>query len=56
MFGEEFKKMGTKNIVTMITWERKIIGKNHHIESFQSKDDQMLHQVKAFKELFIELF
>ena len=48
--------MDIKDMITMITWARKIIGKHHDIESVQAKDDQMLHQVKAFKDLFIELF
>ena len=48
--------MGIKDRITKITWERKIGRKDHHIESVQAKDDQMLHQIKFFNDLFIELF
>ena len=43
-------------MIAIITWARKVIGKHRHIESFQEKDDNMLQQVKSFKDLFTELF
>ena len=52
----ELKIMGIKDIITIITWERKVIANHHHVESVQEKEDQMLQQVKYFKGLFIELF
>ena len=48
--------MGIKDRIIVITWANKIVGKNHHIESVEAKEDQMLHQVKYFKGMFIELF
>ena len=48
--------MGIKDIITIITWERKVVGKHHHVESVQVKANQMLQQVKSFKGLFTELF
>ena len=55
LFEEELKTMGIKDMLEIITWERKAIGKNHHIESVEAKEDQMLHQVKYFKGLSVEL-
>ena len=56
MFEEELKTMGIKEKIMVITWERKIVGKHHHIESVQAKVDQMLQHMKSFKDLFIEIF
>ena len=44
------------DIITVITWERKIVGKHHHVESVQAKANQILQQVNTFKDLFTELF
>ena len=30
---EELRKIGIKDRIAVITWERKVIGKHHHIES-----------------------
>ena len=48
--------MGIKDGITVITWDVKFIGKHQHIETVQAKEDIMLHQVKSFKGLFVELF
>ena len=49
---EELRTMGIKDRIEVITWARKVIGKHHHIESFQAKENQMLRRVKYFKGLF----
>ena len=46
---EELRTMRIKDIITVITWVRNVIGKHHHIESVQAKEDLMLYQVKYFK-------
>ena len=51
--------MNTKGIIdriTMINWAIKVIGKHHHVENVQEKENQMLQQVKSFKGLFPYLF
>ena len=51
---EQLKIVGIENIITVITWGRKVIGKRHHVESVQAKEDPMLQHVKSFKALFSE--
>ena len=53
---KELKTVGIGDRIIVITWARKFIGKNHHVESVQAKENQMLQQVKSFKGLFSELF
>ena len=36
---EELKTMGIKDMIAVITWEKNSIGKHHHIESFQEKEN-----------------
>ena len=49
---EELKIVGIKDRITVITWERKVIGKHNHVESVQAQSNQMLHQINSFKGLF----
>ena len=56
MSREELKKIGIKYKTRAITWTRNIIGKHRHIESVQAKYDNMLQQVKSFKDLFTKLY
>ena len=53
---EKLRTMGIKYRITAITWSKKFMGKHQHIDILQEKVDIMLHQVKSFKGLFIELF
>ena len=46
---KELRTIGIKDIITVITWDRKVVGKNQHVESVQEKIDIMLHQIKTFK-------
>ena len=48
--------MGIRDRITVITWERKVIGKHRHVDSVQAKAYQMLQHVKSIKGLFLELF
>ena len=36
---EELRKIGIKDMIAVITWARKVIGKHHHIESVQEKEN-----------------
>ena len=56
MSEEELRIIGIKDRITVINWDRNVIGKHQHIETTQAKEDIMLHQVKYFKGLFVELF
>ena len=53
---EELRTMGIKDNIAVITWSRKGVGKHQHFETTQKKVDIMVHKVKSFKGLFIELF
>ena len=39
---EELKTLGVTEKITVITWERKVIRKHHHVKSVQAKENQML--------------
>ena len=56
MSKEELKTIGIIDRITMITWAIKFIGKHHHVEIVQAKENQMSQQVKSFKGLFPYLF
>ena len=45
LFEEELRTMGIKDIITLITWAIKVIGKRKHNETIQEKEDIMLHHV-----------
>ena len=56
MSEEELKIVEIKDKIIVITWQRNIIGKHHHIEIVQAKANNMLQHVNSFKYLFTELF
>ena len=39
---EELIIVGIKDRITIITWERKVVWKHHHVECVQAKANQML--------------
>ena len=53
---EEIKKGNIHDIFLVITWERKVVNKYHHLTIVQAKIDVMHHQIKEFIELFNPLF
>ena len=53
---EKIKKENIQDRVLVITWERKVMNKHHHLETVQEKIDVMHHQIKEFIELFNPLF
>ena len=50
------RTIGIKDMITVITWARKVVGKDQHIETVHAKIDIMQHQVKIFKGSFVSLF
>ena len=53
---DDLKTTNIKDIISVITWDRKVVGKHQHIDTVQAKIDFMTHQVKLFIELFTPLF
>ena len=53
---DEIEKENIQDRVLVTTLERKVVNKNHHLETVQEKIDVMHHQIKGFIELFIPLF
>ena len=53
---EEIRKANIQDSILVITWERKVVNKYHHLETIQEKIDVMHHQIKVFAELFNHLF
>ena len=53
---EEINKANIQDRVLVITWERKVAKKNHHLATVEVKIDVMHHQIKEFIELFNPLF
>ena len=53
---EELRTMGIKDRIAVITYSRKFVGKNQHIETIQENIDIMMHYVRNFKGSFISLF
>ena len=50
------KTMEIKDIIPIITWERKIVGKHKHLDTVHNKINITQHQVKMFIGLFTPLF
>ena len=53
---EEIKKGNIHDRVLVITWEREVVNKYHHLATIESKIDVMHHQIKESIELFNPLF
>ena len=50
------KATSIKEIISVITWERKVMSKHQHLDIVQEKIDIMTHQVEFFIELVTPLF
>ena len=53
---DDLKKANIKYRIPIMTWERKVINKHHHLDIVQEKVDMLAHQVKVFIEIFDPLF
>ena len=49
---EEVKKQNIHDRVLVITWERKVVNKYHHLATVEVKIYVMHHQIKEFIEMF----
>ena len=53
---EELNTVNIKDIISIITWARKVVYKHHHVDTVQAKIDIMAHQLKLFRDMFDPLF
>ena len=44
------------DIISIITWARKVVNKYYHLDIVQEKIDYMEHQMKLFRDMFDPLF
>ena len=49
---EDMQEMGIKDSLAIILWARKFINKNNLVKVVQEKANQMLLQIKDFKQIF----
>ena len=49
---EELRTTNITNMIYIITWDRKVVNQNHHLDTIESKIDIMAHEVKSFIEMF----
>ena len=54
--GVETRLAHIQDRTLVITWERKVVNKYHHLEIVQANIDVMHHQIKEYIELFNPLF
>ena len=52
---DDLKEVRIKDIILVITWERKVVGMHQHLDIVHAKIDIMHHQVKMFINLFTPL-
>ena len=53
---DELKAANIKDIIYIITWDRKVVNKHQHMDIVQAKIDIMVHQLKIFRDMFDPLF
>ena len=53
---DDLKKENIKDRISIMTWDRKVVNKYHHLDIVQAKVDIMEHQVKLFIDMFDPLF
>ena len=51
----DLQEFGINDRIAIIMWDRNIIGQHHHIKNVYTKEEQMLHQVQSFKNIFNKL-
>ena len=52
MTEEEIKKAGIRDMISIITWSRKVLNQYHHLETIEAKIGTMAHDIKMFIEMF----
>ena len=53
---EKLKTTNIKYRISIITWDRKVVNKHHHLDTFEAKIGIMAHQVNIFLDIFDLLF
>ena len=53
---DDLKNANIKDIISIITWARKVVNKYHHLDTVLTKIDTMAHQVNLFRDMFDPLF
>ena len=53
---DDLKNENIKDIIPIMTRDRKVVNKYHHLDTVQAKVDIMAHQVKLFIDMFDPLF
>ena len=53
---DDLKNENIKDIISIITWARKVVNNYHHLDTIQDKIDIMAHQLKLFRDMFDPLF
>ena len=49
---EELRNSNIKDIISVITWESKVVNYHHHLDTIKAKIGIMAHEVKSFIEIF----
>ena len=49
---DELKTPNIKDKISIITWDRKVVNKHQHLDTFQAKIDIKVHQLKLFRDMF----
>ena len=53
---DDLKKSNAKDKISIMTWERKVINKHHHLDTVHAKVGISAHQLELFIESFDPLF
>ena len=53
---DDLKKVNVKDRISIMTWDRKVVNKYHHLDTVQEKVDILAHQVNLFIDMFYPLF
>ena len=49
---EEVRAAHITDMISIITWERKVVNHHHHLDTIEAKIDIISHEVKTFIEIF----
>ena len=53
---DDLNKSNVKDMISIMTWARKVINKYHHLDKVQEKVDILAHQAKLYIYMFDPLF
>ena len=55
MTEKEIRKVGIRDGISIITWDRKVVNQYHHLETFEANIGIMEHEIKVFIKMFDHL-